>query len=103
MPRYWAFKSSYSMDGLPSMKRGLQALKENTDVSPIKKMVGPLAPKNGITHSDGFTLEQVIVIFVAAFIAGMMAVTMSPAAFKNLFALLPGDSKQTVWLPKSLR
>lgn len=91
------------MDGLPSMRRGLQALRENTDVQPIKKMVGPLAPKNGVKHSDGFTLEQVIVIFIAAFIAGMMAVTLSPAAFKNLLAILPSESKQTVSLPRSLR
>lgn len=91
------------MDGLPGMKRGLQALKSNKDVIPIKKMVGPLAPKNGTIHVDGFTLQQVIVIFIVAFIAGIMSVTLSPAALRNALALLSDEeSKPQVWIPKSL-
>lgn len=90
------------MDGLPGMKRGLEALKLNKDVSPIKKMVGPLAPKNGTIHAEGFTLQQVIVIFIVAFIAGIMSVTLSPAAVKNVLALLPHEKSNTaVWIPKS--
>ncbi|KAF2221845.1 hypothetical protein BDZ85DRAFT_168763, partial [Elsinoe ampelina] len=45
MDRYWALKNSYSMDGLPGMKRGQAALQVEKDVVPLKKMVGPLAPK----------------------------------------------------------
>lgn len=90
------------MDGLPGMKRGLKALKENKDLSPLKKMVGPLAPKNGTVHADGFSLEQVIIIFIVAFIAGIMTTTVSPAAWKNVLALLSSqESGNVVWLPKS--
>ncbi|KAK5088415.1 hypothetical protein LTR05_002633 [Lithohypha guttulata] len=102
MDRYWAWKSAWSMDGLPGMKRGLEVGKRE-HIEPLKKMVGPLAPKNGFVHSDGFTLEQVIVVFIVAFIAGIMAVTLSPAALKNVLALVPGHSRNAVWLPKSLR
>jgi hypothetical protein len=38
--RYWAFKNSESMDGLPGMRRGVETAKRE-DVKPIKKMVGP--------------------------------------------------------------
>ncbi|KIW17240.1 hypothetical protein PV08_04431 [Exophiala spinifera] len=42
--RYWAFKNAWSMDGLPGMQRGLHtAVTDN--VKPIKKMVGPHAPR----------------------------------------------------------
>lgn len=71
--RYWAYKSAYSMDGLPAMRRGL-AVGKQFDVAPLKKMVGPLAPKvNGIRGGpDGFTLEHLVVVFITAFIAGLM-------------------------------
>ena len=100
--RYWAFKNAYSMDGLPGMKRGFEVGKREK-VAPMKKMVGPLAPKNGTTHQDGFTLEQVVVIFIVAFIAGMMAVSLSPEVLRNAMVALRSQGKETVWLPRSLR
>lgn len=90
------------MDGLPGMKRGIQAGKKES-VAPIKKMVGPLAPKNGTTHQDGFTLEQVIIVFIVAFIAGVMAVSLSPEILRNALAALGSQRKESVWLPRSLR
>lgn len=102
MDHYWAYKSAYSMDGLPGMKRGLEFGKK-AKVEPLKKMVGPLTPKNGFVHAEGFTLEQVIIVFLVAFIAGITAVTLSPAAVKNALALVPGEPKNNVWLPRSFR
>jgi len=40
--RYWAFKNSQSMDGLPGMRRGVDTMKRE-NVTPIKKMVGAYA------------------------------------------------------------
>lgn len=92
------------MDGLPGMKRALDASKTH-GVAPIKKMVGPLAPKNGTIHSDGFTLEQVMIIFVIAFVAGVMAATLSPNVLKNAIVALrnQAEGRQAAWLPRSLR
>ncbi|KAI0018814.1 hypothetical protein F4780DRAFT_494049 [Xylariomycetidae sp. FL0641] len=50
MPRYWALKNAWSMDGLPGMKTGLDAGRKYA-IHPAKKMVGPLAPKNGVPAS----------------------------------------------------
>ncbi|EMF15636.1 uncharacterized protein SEPMUDRAFT_147462 [Sphaerulina musiva SO2202] len=43
MDRYWAYKSAWSMDGLPGMQRGLDTGVREA-VEPIVKMVGPFAP-----------------------------------------------------------
>lgn len=39
MDKYWAFKSSFSVDGLPGMKRAVEVAKLE-GVKPLKKMVG---------------------------------------------------------------
>ncbi|KAK0627956.1 hypothetical protein B0T14DRAFT_513589 [Immersiella caudata] len=44
MQRYWALKNAWSMDGLPGLKIGLKAGREE-GVEPIEKMVGPKAPR----------------------------------------------------------
>jgi len=104
MCRYWAYKNAWSMDGLPGMKRAIEAGKTYS-VTPMKKIVGPLAPKNGTVHSDGFTLEQVMIIFIVAFVAGVMAATLSPNVLKNAIVAIrdQADARQAAWLPKSSR
>ena len=66
---YWAYKSSWSMDGLPGLKRGLAAGKK-FHVAPIEKMVGPLAPKR-YSSGYGFSVLQVLLIALLAFFAGL--------------------------------
>ncbi|KAK5175840.1 uncharacterized protein LTR77_000980 [Saxophila tyrrhenica] len=69
MDHYWAYKSSWSMDGLPGMKRGLSAGKKHK-VEPLKKMVGPLAPTR--YHAGlGFSLLQTLLIALLAFMVGL--------------------------------
>ncbi|KAI0475853.1 hypothetical protein GGR56DRAFT_692979 [Xylariaceae sp. FL0804] len=50
--RYWAWKNAYSMDGMPGMQRGLKAGAE-LSIAPIRKMVGPLVPKNQNVRRPG--------------------------------------------------
>ncbi|KAH8692834.1 pyridoxamine phosphate oxidase family protein [Talaromyces proteolyticus] len=47
--RYWALKNAFSMDGLPAMHTGLTVAQQEK-IAPIKKMVGPLAPENGVRN-----------------------------------------------------
>lgn len=91
------------MDGLPAMKRGLQVGREE-NVTPIKKMVGPLAPKNGTQQPvDSFTLHQVVIIFIVAFIAGVMAASLSASTLRDLLATIPQQRKSVTWLPRSMK
>ncbi|KAI1506015.1 hypothetical protein F5X99DRAFT_366868 [Biscogniauxia marginata] len=71
MDRYWAFKNAWSMDGLPGMPRGLEAAKKYS-VEPVKKMVGPLAPKNGGAGA-GTKTELHISYIVIAFLTLLVA------------------------------
>ena len=61
------------MDGLPAMKMGLEVGKREK-VEPIKKMVGPLAPKNNQKGGGaaGLTLEIVVAIALVSFILGAL-------------------------------
>ena len=100
MPRYWAFKNAWSIDGLPGMKLAMETGKKE-NVAPTKKMVGPFAPKNGTYHSEGFTLEQVVIIFIVAFIGGIMAVSLSPQSLRTLLGVFQTHNKASTWLPRS--
>ncbi|KIX01871.1 uncharacterized protein Z518_09598 [Rhinocladiella mackenziei CBS 650.93] len=60
--RYWAFKNSASMDGLPGLKRGVQTAIADR-VKPIKKMVGPFAPVKGPRRPKMiFTMGHLILV-----------------------------------------
>ena len=78
MDRYWAFKNAYSMDGMPAMKRALTAGK-TFSVEPIKKMVGPLAPKNGAYGSAaGVSWLSLLIIAMLSFVMGIAFATYQP-------------------------
>lgn len=80
--RYWAYKNAWSIDGLPGMKTATQTAKKK-EVAPIKKLVGAYATPAYRSPSDSFSLEQVVIIFLVAFIAGALAATLSPTLLKN--------------------
>jgi len=70
MDRYWAYKNAWSMDGLPGMQRG-QVIAKEKKVAPIKKMVGPLAPKKYI-NPYGVQLEVVVIVAIICFLLGAL-------------------------------
>ncbi len=74
--RYWAYKNAWSMDNLPGMKRGLAAAKVE-NIAPIKKMVGPLAPKG--YHSSASAPAQgarmLLMIATLSFMLGVLFAT----------------------------
>jgi hypothetical protein len=86
--RYWAFKNSWSMDGLPGVQQGLiTGRKEN--IAPIKKMVGPLAPtryRTGYYH-----LHHVILIAVLSLLLGVFGTLYGPMMLE-----------QTWWRPETM-
>lgn len=84
------------MDGLPGMQRGLTAAKKYS-VQPIKKMVGLNAPGPGSykTSNGGFTLEQVLLVVLLAFLAGVFAASFRPELLHELRTVLTRQSSLT--------
>lgn len=88
------------MDGLPAMQRALEAGKK-LDVAPMKKMIGPLAPKNGTRGgSDGFTLEQLVIVFITALVAGLMIMF---AVYPKIEGVVGRQGKVQSGMPWSIR
>jgi hypothetical protein len=60
------------MDGLPSMKTALE-VGENKKVEPIKKMVGPLAPRNKRTGGGaGVATGTVVIVAMLSLVLGVL-------------------------------
>lgn len=59
MPRYWAHKNAWSVDGLPGMKLGQKNAKEE-GIAPIKKMVGDFASRNYQLPVGRFTIMHML-------------------------------------------
>jgi hypothetical protein len=58
------------MDGLPGMKIGLATAKAE-GIVPIQKMVGPLAPRNGVTSAIVHTQRQITLVVLLSFLLGV--------------------------------
>ncbi|CAJ2504451.1 Uu.00g118450.m01.CDS01 [Anthostomella pinea] len=109
MDRYWALKNAWSMDGLPGMQRGLVAGKKYS-VEPLKKMVGPLAPKNGGHATKAELHASYMVIAFLTLLVALLAAThpafqFIPAQKRMQDIMLqavtsvPGGSPSSVGLP----
>ncbi|KAL2148636.1 hypothetical protein VTH82DRAFT_2190 [Thermothelomyces myriococcoides] len=62
--RYWAYKNSYSVDGLPGMRIGYEVHKRE-GIAPIEKMVGPSAPRRyAYSNSGRFGVWHLILVAV---------------------------------------
>jgi len=70
------------MDGLPGMPRALLA-GQREKVEPIKKMVGPLAPKR-YAYTQGMAMPQVLLIALLSFILGLLVAANAPGLLDRL-------------------
>ena len=77
--RYWAFKSQYSIDGLPGMKRGYEFAQKN-GVKPLKKWKGKWAPKVfGPRQVERILPVHLLAVAVLSLVIGaLMALTLVP-------------------------
>jgi hypothetical protein len=73
---YWAYKNTRSVDGLPGLKRGVEAAKrEGMEVAPMEKFVGL---KEAYRGSDGTGvrkswMERPITLLFLGFVLGVLA------------------------------
>ncbi|KAI1159309.1 pyridoxamine phosphate oxidase family protein [Nemania serpens] len=68
MDRYWALKNAWSMDGLPGMRRGLEAGKQFS-IEPVKKM----ALKNSSSAKGELHVAYVIIALLTVLVAILAA------------------------------
>lgn len=97
IPRYWAQKNSWSMDGLPALNVAQKVQKEQR-IEPVKKMVGPLAPRQ-YQHASRYGSEHLLLVaFVTAIItAFVMAYGMDAA--RAIAVRLPADTRRLIHAP----
>ncbi|ETN46981.1 uncharacterized protein HMPREF1541_01171 [Cyphellophora europaea CBS 101466] len=92
MPRYWAYKNAWSMDGLPAMKTGLEAAREH-GVKPIRKMVGRAGEELAYAsnkYGGGrkvASLEQLLLVALVCLLMGALAAVQGPALVGRLQAV----------------
>lgn len=72
--RYWAYKNSESMDGLPGMRRGVETAKREK-VAPIKKLVGAAALTETPKTSSKFKSASPALVALLSFFCGMVVAT----------------------------
>ena len=77
------------------MRRGLEAGKRE-GIAPMKKMVGPLAPRNGRRLLDlGLPQEQaLILVALLNFILGFVVALFGPFVLENLRIGAPAGAKE---------
>ena len=83
------------MDGLPGMRRALEAGKKEK-VAPIKKMVGPLAPTR-YNYQQGFTAQQVFFLIVFIFFLFLVFIFIFVS-----FGLTMATACATIWIKHQL-
>ncbi|KAK3938314.1 hypothetical protein QBC46DRAFT_390547 [Diplogelasinospora grovesii] len=83
MPRYWASKNSWSMDGLPGLEIGRRTAKEE-GIIPLAKMVGPLAQQQKTYMRGQFGIEHLLLVAILTACLTASAVLMGPVAVRRL-------------------
>ncbi|KUI72938.1 hypothetical protein VM1G_08395 [Cytospora mali] len=97
MPRYWALKNSWSMDGLPALHIAQRVQKEE-QITPVKKMVGPLAPTQ-YQNASRYGLEHLLLValITAVVTAFVMAYGMDAAG--AIAVRMPVDTRRLLHSP----
>ncbi|KAI0125136.1 hypothetical protein BJ170DRAFT_584599 [Xylariales sp. AK1849] len=96
MPRYWALKNAWSVDGLPGMKIGLKTGHEERIV-PLKKMVGPFASSPYQRPVDGFTLSQLLLAAVLSALVSCYLVLNGTRVIHSVNLSLPLNGRTALW------
>lgn len=82
------------MDGLPGTNAG-QATMKSENITPLKKMVGPLAPTHYQNHGTGFGVQHLI---LAAMLSALITVLLLLYGGQFADILLGKGSKEASWL-----
>lgn len=97
MPKYWALKNSWSMDGLPALHIAQKTRKEDK-IEPLKKMVGPLAPTH-YQNAHRYGLEHLLLaVFVTAIITAFVT-TYGVDTARAIAIRVPADASRMVQAP----
>jgi hypothetical protein len=109
MPKYWAYKNAWSMDGLPGMKVGTKAA-EDFGVKPIVKMVGRAGEnlayaKKGLGQGRKVaSLEEVLLVALVCLMLGALLAVQGPALLKQVQGVAVGEAMPSLiaWSSKEI-
>ncbi|KAI1872277.1 hypothetical protein JX265_001601 [Neoarthrinium moseri] len=96
MPRYWALKNSWSVDGLPGVRTGQKTMKEE-GIVPLKKMVGAAAPESYKSPVNGFSLAQLLFAVILSALLSAFLVLHGNEVVDTLKAALTHGRKRPIW------
>lgn len=83
------------MDGLPGTKNAQLTMKAE-NITPLKKMVGPLAPKHYGYPSARFGAEHLLLVAVVSVLGTYLLLLYGAQIASALVAGLPADAKAVI-------
>jgi hypothetical protein len=89
--RYWASKNAWSMDGLPGTHNG-QATMKAEKITPLKKMVGPMAPTRYGYPNAKFGIEHLLLVAVVSVVSTYLLLLYGAQIASALVAGVPEDA-----------
>ncbi|KAF3760825.1 hypothetical protein M406DRAFT_358352 [Cryphonectria parasitica EP155] len=97
MPRYWAQKNSWSMDGLPALHVAQKTMVQEK-IQPSKKMVGPRAPSQ-YQNANRFGLEHLILVALATAILTTFVMSFGAETARTVAVKLHASTSPWVGTP----
>lgn len=94
---YWALKNSWSMDGLPALQIAQKAMVQQ-GIEPLKKMVGPLAPRK-YRNGNRFSLTHLLLVALVTAIVTAFVTRFGLDTAHAIAVRLPADASQFAHAP----
>lgn len=86
------------MDGLPGTNYAQRSMKEY-GITPLKKMVGPLAPSQYEVANGGYRLEHLLLVAVISALVTFLALSYGSEIVQRLETVLPVEARRAITSP----
>lgn len=86
------------MDGLPGTNYAQRSMKEY-GITPLKKMVGPLAPSQYKIANGGYRLEHLLLVAVISALVTFLALSYGSEIVQRLETVLPVEARRAITSP----
>ena len=86
------------MDGLPGTNYAQRSMKEY-GITPLKKMVGPLAPSQYLVANGGYRLEHLLLVAVISALVTFLALSYGSEIVQRLETVLPVEARRAITSP----
>jgi len=86
------------MDGLPGTNYAQRSMKEY-GITPLKKMVGPLAPSQYKVAGGGYRLEHLLFVAILSALLTFVALSYGGEIMQRLETALPFEARRAITSP----